>query len=114
MNEASIEKLLRDSFANYVIQTCLEYADQDQRFEVGTLSSSRLYLLTDYINFSVSLSKLSDHYYRLLEARPVESEFTARFSESNNLTARNSKSRSNSTTKCSILLVSDSSKVSAR
>ncbi|CDH59252.1 arm repeat-containing protein [Lichtheimia corymbifera JMRC:FSU:9682] len=31
MNESSIEKLLRDSFANYVVQTCLEYADEDQR-----------------------------------------------------------------------------------
>ncbi|ORZ01652.1 armadillo-type protein [Syncephalastrum racemosum] len=34
MNEANIEKLLRDSFANYVIQTCLEYADQDQRVQL--------------------------------------------------------------------------------
>ncbi|KAI9319721.1 armadillo-type protein [Dichotomocladium elegans] len=31
MSEANIEKLIRDSFANYVVQTCLEYADQDQR-----------------------------------------------------------------------------------
>lgn len=34
MDENNIEKLLRDSFANYVIQTCLEYADQDQRIKV--------------------------------------------------------------------------------
>lgn len=35
MNESSIEKLLRDSFANYVVQTCLEYADEDQRLHVS-------------------------------------------------------------------------------
>ncbi|CDS09247.1 hypothetical protein LRAMOSA10607 [Lichtheimia ramosa] len=34
MNESSIEKLLRDSFANYVVQTCLEYADEDQRLHL--------------------------------------------------------------------------------
>ncbi|KAI7876723.1 ARM repeat-containing protein [Lichtheimia hyalospora FSU 10163] len=34
MNESSIEKLLRDSFANYVVQTCLEYADEDQRLQL--------------------------------------------------------------------------------
>ena len=34
LNETNIEKLLRDSFANYVVQTCLEYADQDQRVQV--------------------------------------------------------------------------------
>ncbi|KAI9323821.1 armadillo-type protein [Dichotomocladium elegans] len=37
MNEASIEKLLRDSFANYVVQTCLEYADPDQRAQLVEL-----------------------------------------------------------------------------
>ncbi|KAI7848445.1 armadillo-type protein [Circinella umbellata] len=34
LNETNIEKLLRDSFANYVVQTCLEYADQDQRVQL--------------------------------------------------------------------------------
>jgi hypothetical protein len=31
-----MEKLLRDSFANYVIQTCLDYAEPDQRAKVNT------------------------------------------------------------------------------
>ncbi|KAI8878276.1 ARM repeat-containing protein [Backusella circina FSU 941] len=33
-NQPNMEKLLRDSFANYVIQTCLDYAEQDQRIKL--------------------------------------------------------------------------------
>lgn len=29
-----MEKLLHDSFANYVVQTSLDFADEDQRAEV--------------------------------------------------------------------------------
>ncbi|KAI9300586.1 armadillo-type protein [Cunninghamella echinulata] len=34
INQSNMEKLLRDSFANYVIQTCLDYADQDQKVQL--------------------------------------------------------------------------------
>lgn len=30
-----MEKLLHDSFANYVVQTSLDFADEDQRIEVS-------------------------------------------------------------------------------
>lgn len=30
-NHPQMEKFLRDSYANYVIQTCLDFAEQDQR-----------------------------------------------------------------------------------
>ncbi|KAI8338668.1 armadillo-type protein [Chlamydoabsidia padenii] len=34
ITKSNMEKLLRDSFANYVIQTCLDYADQDQKVQL--------------------------------------------------------------------------------
>ncbi|CAO3576649.1 unnamed protein product [Absidia cylindrospora] len=34
ITQSNMEKLLRDSFANYVIQTCLDYADQDQKVQL--------------------------------------------------------------------------------
>ena len=34
VTQSNMEKLLRDSFANYVIQTCLDYADPDQRVQL--------------------------------------------------------------------------------
>lgn len=50
MNEANIEKLLRDSFANYVIQTCLEYADQDQRVQVKHQTDRKLWIFNVLLN----------------------------------------------------------------
>lgn len=34
IDSAAMEMLLQDSFANYVIQTSLDYADDDQREQV--------------------------------------------------------------------------------
>lgn len=34
MNQSVMEKLLHDSFANYVVQTSLDFAEEDQRAEV--------------------------------------------------------------------------------
>jgi hypothetical protein len=34
LDKDALEKLLRDSFANYVVQTSLDYADPDQRVKV--------------------------------------------------------------------------------
>ncbi|KAI8340614.1 armadillo-type protein [Chlamydoabsidia padenii] len=34
ITQSNMEKLLCDSFANYVIQTCLDYADQDQKVQL--------------------------------------------------------------------------------
>lgn len=39
-----MEKLLHDSFANYVIQTSLDFADEDQRAEVIYLLLMSLYI----------------------------------------------------------------------
>jgi Fe-S cluster assembly iron-binding protein IscA len=34
VNQTAMEKLLHDSYANYVVQTSLDFADEDQRAEV--------------------------------------------------------------------------------
>lgn len=39
LDKDALEKLLRDSFANYVVQTSLDYADPDQRAKVYTYMS---------------------------------------------------------------------------
>lgn len=35
LNRNQLDKLLRDSYANYVVQTSLDYADPIQRAQVG-------------------------------------------------------------------------------
>jgi hypothetical protein len=35
VNQTAMEKLLHDSFANYVVQTSLDFSDEDQRAEVN-------------------------------------------------------------------------------
>jgi len=34
LNKARLDKMLRDSYANYVVQTCLDYADSIQRVQL--------------------------------------------------------------------------------
>jgi hypothetical protein len=39
LDKDALEKLLRDSFANYVVQTSLDYADPEQRIKVSCWKS---------------------------------------------------------------------------
>jgi hypothetical protein len=47
-----MEKLLHDSFANYVVQTSLDFADEDQRAEASSFFSSINYLNT-HLNINI-------------------------------------------------------------
>lgn len=99
-----MEKLLHDSFANYVVQTSLDFADEDQRAEVGcvcVLSRCSIisYPLTSWLNAFVL-------YCLPFEQHPMVSVFTARFSVIPNPTvATNHNLFSNHTLNTTMILI---------
>ncbi len=77
MNQTAMEKLLHDSFANYVVQTSLDFADEDQRIEVNIYS---FFLYRILIVLNDSLSNVFVLYYLLFVQRLMVSVFIARYS----------------------------------
>jgi hypothetical protein len=67
LNRSRLEKLLRDSYGNYVIQTILDYCDPAQRMIVSQHIQSIGVTLTS------SSSSASDLSFLLSETRPTES-----------------------------------------
>ena len=68
LNRSRLEKLLRDSYGNYVIQTILDYCDPAQRMIVSTLRIASEPRLT------CSLSSVSDPFFLPSETRHTENE----------------------------------------
>lgn len=57
LSRGRLEKLLRDSFANYVVQTALDYAEPNQRQSVSIATSFQAYLQP----LTASVFQLVDH-----------------------------------------------------
>ena len=70
MNRSRLEKLLRDSYGNYVIQTILDYCDPAQRMIVSQLIRSIGLTLISSSSNVFDLSSLPS------ETRLTESEFS--------------------------------------
>ena len=70
MNRSRLEKLLRDSYGNYVIQTILDYCDPAQRMIVSQLTQSTGSTLISSSSNVFDLSSLPS------ETRLTESEFS--------------------------------------
>jgi hypothetical protein len=49
LNRSRLEKLLRDSFGNYCVQTALDYAEPSQRMLVSRLCTIRQFPLADVL-----------------------------------------------------------------
>lgn len=61
LNKPKLERLLRDSYANYVVQTALDYAEPVQRVKVKRYRLDKI--MTDILSFS--LSNVFAHCYLL-------------------------------------------------
>lgn len=67
LNKSKLERLLRDSYANYVVQTALDYAEPAQRLKVKIYMSVYIWKLPSWptlVTFS-SLLNVFDHCYLL-------------------------------------------------
>lgn len=64
LNKPKLERLLRDSYANYVVQTALDYAEPVQRVKVKRYRlGKKIFIMTNILSFS--LSNVFAHCYLL-------------------------------------------------
>lgn len=74
VNRPQLEKMLKDSYANYVVQTALDFAEDSQHQKVRQFSN---HMHCIYSQMSISWVNAFAHYYQEFEIPPIVSAFKA-------------------------------------